>query len=552
MELELKRKLANLPPSRSVDVDVSAVADIEEGLPNLLEMMFPFSEVPQARFDGKAYEEIDGELVEFDFGKRKAAPLVLSDTTFRDGQQARPPYTMRQMVDLYLLLAKLSGPNQVISNTEFFLYSDNDVETVTACLDEFSRNPHYPEPTAWIRGLRDDSLYLKLMQHLGIRETGLLSSCSDYHIFLKLKKNWKTAAEEYLSMGKMAAERDVRVRFHLEDVTRANMDGFVLPFINMIARFADELPEQLKPKVRLCDTMGFGLPYPSVALPRSVPKLIHKVISEGIPSHRLEWHGHNDFHLVIANATAAWLYGCDILNGTLLGFGERTGNPPIEAGIVMYRALKGPNGTNMKAITEIADYYRGMGTIIPPDHPFVGNDANRTRAGIHGHGLAMDERIYQIFDTSSLLGTPPSITITDKSGLQGVVYWAQCYLAETVAERTDIAVKKTRLVEIAKWIDHQYDELGRTTGISDAEMVSQLLLHAPEAAVPAYVNKTHRLRGEERASADDCAPIIGWIRDQKKERKRRARQQGSGVPPDGIGEGAMHKLMAEHLPHLYR
>ena len=552
MNSKLRRTVMDISKSRTVNADLSKIVDIEEGQPNLLEKVLPFSGVPRMAFEGKACELIDGEMVEFDFEKRKSALLVLSDTTFRDGQQARPPYTKRQMLHLYGLLGKLSGPNRVIDNTEFFLYADNDVDTVTACLEEFQSHPHYPEPTAWIRGLRDDSLYLKLMQHLGIRETGLLSSCSDYHIFLKLKKNWKTAADEYLSMGKMAAERDIRVRFHLEDVTRANIDGFVLPFINMIARFADELPEELKPKVRLCDTMGFGLPYPSVALPRSVPKLVYKMVREGIPSHRLEWHGHNDFHLVIANAVTAWLCGCDILNGTLMGFGERTGNPPIEAGIVMYRALKGPNGTNMKAITEIADYYRSMGTIIPSDHPFVGEDANRTRAGIHGHGLAMDERIYQIFDTTNLLGTPPSITITDKSGIQGIVFWVQCFLAENVAERTEVAVKKTHLVRIAKWIDYQYDVLGRTTGISDSEMVSQLLLHVSTAAVPAYVNKTHRLSGEASASADDCAPIIAWLEDERKRRTRSARKEGSEAPPYGVTDATMHKLMAEHLPHLYQ
>ena len=550
MQKELKKKIMALPPRRTVAADPAALADIEEGQPDLLEKVFPFTQVPKAVFVGQAYEEIDGEVVKFDFEKRKNDPLVLTDTTFRDGQQARPPYTPQQVIDLYRLLGRLSGPNQVIRNTEFFLYSDNDIETVRACLDIFHDNPHFPEPTAWIRGLRDDALYLKLMQHLGIRETGLLSSCSDYHIFLKLKKNWKTAAEEYLSMAKMAAERDIRVRLHLEDVTRANIDGFVLPFIGMIARFAEELPEELKPKVRLCDTMGFGLPYPGVDLPRSVPKLVYKVTREGIPPHRLEWHGHNDFHLVIANAVAAWLYGCDILNGTLLGFGERTGNPPIEAAVIMYRGLKGANGTNTEVITEIADYYRAMGVIIPANHPLVGDDATRTRAGIHGHGLAMDERIYQIFDTTGLLGKPPSITITDKSGLQGIVYWAQCYLAETVAERTDITVKKTRLVDIAKWVDYQYDELERTTGISDGEMVSQMLLHMPEAAVPAHINKEHGLTGEARVSADDCGPIMGWIRDEKKRRVREAGKRGY-LPSEGISKETMQRLMTEHLPHLY-
>ncbi|MCD6416571.1 MAG: 2-isopropylmalate synthase [Planctomycetes bacterium] len=550
MDKELKRKILNLPTTREVKADPSALAHISEGKPDLLESIFPFTEVPQAVMTGKAYEEIDGELVEFDFAKRTQAPLVLSDTTFRDGQQARPPYTPEQMVDLYRLLGKLSGPNKVIDNTEFFLYSDSDVDAVTRCLEIYKDHPHYPEPTAWIRGLQGDALYLKLMQHLGIKETGLLSSCSDYHIFLKLKKNWKTAAEEYLTMAKMAAERDIRVRFHLEDVTRANMDGFVLPFINMIARFADELPEELKPKVRLCDTMGFGLPYPSVALPRSVPKLVHKVVREGIPSSRLEWHGHNDFHLVIANAVAAWLYGCDILNGTLLGFGERTGNPPIEGAIIMYRALKGANGTRTEAITEIAEYFRAMGVLIPPQHPLVGRDAYRTRAGIHGHGLMMDERIYQVFDSASLLGTPPSITITDKSGLQGIVFWVQCYLAEMVPERKEVSVKKTRLVQIARWVNYQYNALGRTTGISDDEMVSQLLLHVPEAAVPAYVNREYGLRGEACVSADDCAGIVGEIRDEKARRAEESAREKSTAPLDGISKKTMTRLVALHLPNV--
>jgi isopropylmalate/homocitrate/citramalate synthase len=549
MQRELKDAIKDLPTVRTVDADPAALAQIEDGEPDLLERVFPFTEVPQIVFEGEAWESIDGRLVEFDFAKRRSANLVLSDTTFRDGQQARPPYTRQQMLDLYRLLGRMSGPNQVVANTEFFLYSDNDIDTVSACLELFREDPSLPEPTAWIRGLQDDAIYLKLMQHLGIRETGLLSSCSDYHVFLKLKKTWRTAAEEYLTMGKMAAERDIRVRFHLEDVTRANMDGFVLPFLEMVAGFAEDLPEELKPKVRLCDTMGFGLPYPSVALPRSIPKLVHKVIQAGIPSHRLEWHGHNDFHLVIANAVTAWLYGCDILNGTLLGFGERTGNPPLEAAVVMYRALKGANGTNTEVITEIADYYRAMGVTIPDAHPLVGDDANRTRAGIHGHGLTMDERIYQIFDTASLLGKPPSITITDKSGLQGIVYWIQSYLAETVAERTDVAVKKTRLVEIAKWVDYQYDDLGRTTGISDDEVVSQALLHLPEATVPAYINKKFGLKGESRVSADDCGPIIGVLQDEKASRRAASRKE-RGAPPAGISAGLMQKLIAEYLPHL--
>jgi len=551
MDKELKNEILKIEPTREVPVDIQAIADIGEGEPHLLEETFPYVEVPQVKFVGKQYEEIDGKLVEFDFEKRKRAELVISDTTFRDGQQARPPYTKTQIVDLYRLLGKLSGPNRVIRNTEFFLYSDGDIRAVEACLEEYASNPQCPEPTAWIRGLSDDALYLKLMQHLGIRETGLLSSCSDYHVFLKLHKNWKSAAEEYLGMAKQAAERDIRVRFHLEDITRSNLDGFVLPFCEMVALFAEALPEELKPKVRLCDTMGFGLPYPGVALPRSVPKLVYKVQQAGIPAERMEWHGHNDFHLVIANAVTAWLYGCDILNGTLLGFGERTGNPPIEGAVIMYRALKGANGTDTSAISEIADYFRNMGVRIPPNYPLVGDDSNRTRAGIHGGGLMMDERIYQIFDTTRLLGRPPAIAITDKSGLEGIAYWVQCYLAQDVAERTQITVKKTRLVQVAKWVDHQYDVLGRTTAISEEEMVAQVLLHIPEAAVPAYINKRFHLSGEASVSADDCGPIIAWINDEKRRMQRQNREKGRPREPlPGIDPEVIDGLVHKHLPHV--
>ena len=58
-----------------------------------------------------------------------------------------------------------------------------------------------------------------------------------------------------------------------------------------------------------------------------------------MPSSRLEWHGHNDFHKVHANAGTAWLYGCDALNSTLFGVGERTGNPPLEGAVIRLKNL---------------------------------------------------------------------------------------------------------------------------------------------------------------------------------------------------------------------
>jgi len=221
-------------------------------------------------------------------------------------------------------------------------------------------------------------------------------------------------------------------------------------------------------KVRLCDTMGFGLSYPGAALPRSIPKLIYKLHEEcGVPSANLEWHGHNDFHKVHVNGGTAWLYGCDAVNTTLFGFGERTGNPPMEGAVMEYVAIKGDLcGIDTTAITELADYMRSIGLPIPNNYPFVGRHFNTTRAGIHAGGLRSDERIYNIFDTAALLGRPPRVAITDKSGTDGVVVWVNEFFGLAGEDR----VNKIKIHALARWVMDQYEVHGRLTAISDEEL----------------------------------------------------------------------------------
>src|ERR1035437_634554 len=283
--------------------------------PNLLEDVFDYSLPPKIVFDGPVVEYIDGKSVTFDPQALKTRDIVITDTTFRDGQQARPPYTVEQMVKIYDMLAKLGGPNGVIRQTEFFLYTKNDRRTLDECR---ALGHKFPEVTGWIRAVKGD---FRLVKEAGLKETGMLTSCSDYHIFSKLKFDRKLAMESYCEVVAAAFEAGIRPRCHLEDVTRADIDGFVLPFVERLMEMSRNVPPELSVKIRLCDTMGFGVTYPGAALPRSVPKLIYKINREmGVPSDRLEWHGHNDFHKVHINAATAWLYGCDAVNATLFGF----------------------------------------------------------------------------------------------------------------------------------------------------------------------------------------------------------------------------------------
>jgi isopropylmalate/homocitrate/citramalate synthase len=418
---------------------------------------------PLIKFDGPLVETIDGQAVEFDPQSVKTRDIVVTDTTFRDGQQARPPYTIDQMVHIYDLLAKLGGPQGVVRQTEFFLYTKNDRETLDRCRELGHR---YPECTGWIRAVKGD---FRLVKEAGLKETGMLTSCSDYHIFDKLKfKSRRECMDSYCEVVDAAFEAGVRPRCHLEDLTRADVEGFVLPFVDRLMRMSEQVPEELSVKVRLCDTMGLGISFPSVELPRSIPKLIYKLNQEcGVPGSRLEWHGHNDFHKVHNNGATAWLYGCDAVNTTLFGFGERTGNPPLEGAIIEYIALKGDLcGVRTQVITELAEYMKSIGLPIPDNYPLVGRAFNTTRAGIHAGGLRQNERIYNIFDTDALLGRPPRVALTDKSGADGVTHWVNEFFGLKGEER----INKIKCHKVARWVMDQYEVHGRLTAISDEEL----------------------------------------------------------------------------------
>ena len=428
--------------------------------PNLFRDYFPFNEVPKVPFNHRV---VPKELPE---------DIFITDTTFRDGQQSRPPYTAREIVDIFDFLHRMSGPNGVIRQSEFFLYSDKDKEAVRLCLE---RGYRFPEVTGWIRAVKSDFL---LVKEMGLKETGILTSCSDYHIFLKLGITRKQAMDKYLDVVRAALDAGVKPRCHFEDITRADFFGFVVPFAQELMKLSEE--SKIPIKIRACDTMGYGVPYVGAALPRGVPEIMYTLRHfAGVPSELLEWHGHNDFHKVLINATVAWLYGCSSANGALLGFGERTGNTPVEALLMEYIALTGSaNGADTSAITDMADYFRNnLKVHIPANYPFVGADFNNTAAGIHADGAMKNEEIYNIFDTTRILKRPMGVIITDKSGTAGIAYWVNSHLGLKGENMVD--KRHPGIAKIHKWVMEQY-AAGRTTNISRDEMANLVKKHLPD------------------------------------------------------------------------
>ena len=429
-----------------------SLQDVES--PNLYRELFPYDDIPKIPFNHRRVP----------IGMPKE--IWITDTSLRDGQQSADPYTVQQIVDLYKLMSKLGGPYGIIRQTEFFVYSKKDREALEKCRELGLK---FPEITTWIRASKED---FKLVKDLGIRETGILVSCSDYHIFKKLKMTRKQALNHYLSAVSLAFEAGVMPRCHLEDITRADFYGFVVPFVNELMKMSQDAG--IPVKIRACDTMGLGVPFTEVALPRSVPGIIYglKHYSD-VPSEMLEWHGHNDFYKAVSNASTAWLYGACAVNCSLLGIGERTGNIPLEAMVMEYASLRGSlDGMDATVITEIADYFKNqMGYDIPPMTPFVGRYFNVTRAGIHADGLLKDEEIYNIFNTDKILNKRPSVVISETSGLAGIAYW----INENYNLLGDEAIDKRDplVVSLKEWISAQYEN-GRQTSLSTNELEAQI------------------------------------------------------------------------------
>ena len=424
------------------------LVDLEQ--PNTFRNLFPYDEIPKIAFNDRTVPH------------HMPDDIWITDTTFRDGQQSRAPYTTDQIVTIFDHLHRLGGPRGKIRACEFFLYAKKDRLAVEKCM---ARGYRFPQVTSWIRASKKD---FELVKSMGMRETGILVSCSDYHIYYKMHMTRRQAMEHYLGIVKECLEMGISPRCHLEDITRSDIYGYVIPFCLELMKLRDQYGIPIK--IRACDTMGYGVNYPGAVIPRSVPGIIYGLmVHSGVPSELIEWHGHNDFYKAVTNSTTAWLYGASGVNCSLFGIGERTGNTPLEAMVFEYAQIRGTlDGMDTTVITELAEYYeKSLGYQIPPRTPFVGKSFNITRAGIHADGLLKNEEIYNIFDTEKFLKRPAEVLISNTSGLAGIAHWVNKHYDVP----TDIVIDKHSdlVTGIKAWVDTQYEN-GRVTVITNEEL----------------------------------------------------------------------------------
>src|SRR5512136_578268 len=189
-----------------------------------------------------------------------ANEVFVSDSTLRDGAQM--PGVVMKVKDRLKIFEYLHRIN--IEKPELFLFTKSDKEAARAMIDcGYSQ----PEVTGWSRANPSDIDLVLEMD--GIGETGILMSISDIHIRTKMGlKSRDEAEDKYLKALDYALEHGLRTRAHLEDITRADLKGFVYP---LAGKILEREPDCI---LRICDTLGFGVPFAGACDPYGIPEMI--------------------------------------------------------------------------------------------------------------------------------------------------------------------------------------------------------------------------------------------------------------------------------------
>lgn len=381
--------------------------------------------------------------------------VFISDSTIRDGSQM-PGIVMkkRHKIQIFEYLHQIG-----IEKLETFVYNERDQEAVKDMLD---RGYEFPEVTGWARANpKDIDAVLKLD---GIKETGILMSVSDSHIIDKMGLASREEAEKkYTETLQYAVDHGLQTRAHIEDMTRADNEGFVLPLVEKLLEIDPNCT------IRMCDTLGYGLPFADVDEPYGIPYITRRLREIG--AKNIETHIHDDFGMAVANSIAGYWHGANWSSLTFLGMGERAGNAELEKiALFLMQRVEGFEKYNLKPITEMARYLElEMGLRIPRNKSVVGRNIFAHESGIHTAGVIKNPFTYEPY-LPEVVGGTRQFLIGDSSGLEVIRFKVEETLNELMHIETTVDKKDSRVKAIQADIQKLYNQEKRVSAISDEEL----------------------------------------------------------------------------------
>lgn len=385
-------------------------------------------------------------------GPMPPGPVLINDETLRDGLQSpsvRDP-SIAEKIEILHLMESLGIHSLALGLPGA---GPRAVEAVTALAREIAVQKLKIRANCAARTHENDIRPIaEIVQKTGLRiEAATFIGSSPIRRFTEnwtddfLLQTTEKAVQYAVSLG-------LDVMYVTEDTTRCDPETVKRLYataINCGAR-----------AICICDTAGHATPQGAQALVRLV---IEEVVKPSGEKVRVDWHGHNDRGLAIANSIAAILAGADCVHGCAIGLGERVGNTPVDQMLVNLK-LMGIAPWDQQDLTKLKPYCqaasRATGVPIPTNYPVVGDDAFRTATGVHAAAII---KAYRKDDAvlancvysgvpSHLFGMDQIIDIGPMSGKSNVLWW----LEQRGIPATDELVD--RIFQKAKASDHTLSE----------------------------------------------------------------------------------------------
>jgi 2-isopropylmalate synthase len=379
-------------------------------------------------------------------------PVLLNDESLRDGLQSpsvRDPSIPEKIEILHLMEAL--GINALDLGLPGA--GPRAVDAVTALAHEIVSNRMKIQPNCAARTHENDIRPIaEIVQKTGLRiEAATFIGSSPIRRFTEgwtddfLVQTTEKAVKYAVSLG-------LDVMYVTEDTSRCDPETVKRLYATAINSGARA--------ICICDTAGHATPMGALALVRFVMQEVVKPSGEKI---RVDWHGHSDRGLAIANSMAAIIAGANCVHGCAIGLGERVGNTQIDQMLVNLK-LMGLPPWDQQDLTSLKHYCqavsRATGVPIPANYPVVGDDAFRTATGVHAAAIikAYHKNDVVLANTvysgvpSHVFGLEQIIDVGPMSGKSNVLFWLE---RRGIPASDDVV---DRIYQRAKKSDHTLSE----------------------------------------------------------------------------------------------